>query len=187
MLTQTMDVSGFNIFKPSTPILHYQPVIKDNKRNSLLQYKNTHGEDEGNVAATEMKKPVERRKSSSSRVISSTPIKNLVTLDNLDDFIACMKKNEDKVVVVRFFANWCQTCKRAEPTFFRFARRNPSITFINIPFTKTNTDLHRALNVSVVPYGQIYSSTELVEEMKLTSKNWFNFEETMKKYVPSSV
>ena len=43
-----------------------------------------------------------------SRVVRSTPIKNVVTLETMDDFKQHIESNEDKVVVVRFFASWCR-------------------------------------------------------------------------------
>ncbi len=105
-----MNVSGFNILRshtqPSTSTIHH-PLV-DDMRISSLQYKHTNEEDEGNVATEELKKPVERRKPSFSRVLSSTPIANLVNVDNLEDFVKCMDDNKDKVVVVRFYASWCQ-------------------------------------------------------------------------------
>lgn len=107
-----MNVSGFNIHQshtqPSASRIHH-PLVDDMKHSSL-QYKHTHEEDEGSVATEKLKKPVERRKSSFSRVLSSTPIANLVNVDNLEDFIKCMDNNKDKVVVVRFHASWCQVC-----------------------------------------------------------------------------
>ena len=39
-----------------------------------------------------------------------------------------------------------------------------------------------ALNVSAVPYGQIYISSKLVDEMSLTMKNWSHFEKSVKQY-----
>ena len=43
-----------------------------------------------------------------SRVVRSTPIKNVVTLETMDDFKQHIDSNQDKVVVVRFFATWCR-------------------------------------------------------------------------------
>lgn len=70
-------------------------------------------------------------------------------------------------------------CKGTEPSFNRFARRNPHISFVNIPFTKNNAQLHESLNVKSVPYGHIYQRAELVDEMNLSTKNWSVFEKSV--------
>jgi thiol-disulfide isomerase/thioredoxin len=152
--------------------------------SSSLWYKTTDDEEDGND--DKIKEIVERKKRllSPSRVIRSTPIKNIVSIETLDDFIDYMHNNRDEhqVVVVRFFASWCKTCKRTEPSFYRLVRRNPNIKFVNIPFTQHNSDLHETLNVSAVPYAHIYQSAKLIDEMKLnTTKHWSGFEQSVKK------
>ena len=159
------------------------PFITEETNESRLRYKDDRDVDtEKNLSITRIKKSVRSPSSSFSRVTKSTAIQNLVTIDNLDDFKDYMNSSNDKVLVVRFFASWCQNCKRTEPSFNRFVRRNPNIAFVNIPFTKNNADLHMALNVSAVPYGQIYISSKLVDEMSLTMKNWSHFEKSVKQY-----
>merc|ERR1711976_197054 len=116
---------------------------------------------------------------SKSRIIRSTPIQNVVTIETMDDFRDHIHAHQDKVVVVRFSASWCKMCKRTEPSFNRFARRNPNISFVNIPYNQRNSKLHESLNVSSVPYGHIYHSAKLVDEMSLSSKNWSSFEHSV--------
>ncbi len=70
-------------------------------------------------------------------------------------------------------------CKETEPSFNRFARRNPNISFVKIPFTKDNAKIHEILNVKAVPYGQIYQRARLVHEMNLTKKDWALFEDSV--------
>lgn len=125
-------------------------------------------------------------KSSSKRVLRSSPIQNLITIENIDDFTDCIQANRKKVVVARFFASWCKTCKQTEPSFVRFARRNPNIVFMNIPFNKRDNKLFEELHVNAVPYSHVYQSGELVEEMRLTSKHFSKFEATVKDYYLST-
>lgn len=157
-------------------------INSSSSTSSLLRYKSSDVDSDARksgVAVDEIKDVVKRK---GSRVISSTPIKNLVKIDNLDDFIDFMYTHRDQLVVVRFYASWCKTCQRTEPFFSRFARRNPEIAFVNIPYTQENCELHKVLNVTAVPSGQIYSSGELVENLKLSTKGWSAFENTVKRY-----
>lgn len=43
-----------------------------------------------------------------SRVISSTPIKNLITVETLEQFLSILNETKADVTVVRFFAPWCK-------------------------------------------------------------------------------
>ena len=83
--------------------------ITEEINDSRLQYKDDRDIDtDKNVSITKIKESVHPPSPSFSRVTKSTAIHNLVTIDNLDDFRDYMNSNEDKVLVVRFFASWCQ-------------------------------------------------------------------------------
>lgn len=43
-----------------------------------------------------------------SRVIRSTPVKNLVTIDSIEEFYSSLRNNKSHVKVVRFYAPWCK-------------------------------------------------------------------------------
>ncbi len=75
-----------------------------------------------------------------------------------------------------------KTCKQTEPSFLRFARRNPNIVFINIPFNKKDDLIFQELQVNAVPYGHVYHLGELIGEMRLTPKHFSDFEKTVTKY-----
>jgi thiol-disulfide isomerase/thioredoxin len=151
--------------------------------NFRLNYKNSDDDDNEKNKLSHQN----IQKKANVRVLKSTPIKNVIQIESLNEFESYMEsiQNQQLLVVVRFYATWCKTCRKTEPFFFRFARRNPNITFLNIPFTQTNSNLHQALNVSSVPFGHIYHSTQLVEEMKMN--NWSMFEETVKHYATSEI
>jgi len=96
--SQMMRVGAFSI--------QHARVIPTIPKIMTLKYKNIDDEDEGNVTYEKMEETVERKRS--SRVISTTPMKNLVTVDNLDEFNTCINSNKDTVIVARFFATWCK-------------------------------------------------------------------------------
>lgn len=96
--SQMMRVGAFSI--------QHARVIPSIPKIMTLKYKNIDDEDEGNVTYEKMEETVERKRS--SRVISTTPMKNLVTVDNLDEFNTCINSNKDTVIVARFFASWCK-------------------------------------------------------------------------------
>ncbi len=60
------------------------------------------------VSASASAPPAVSRSKSTERVLKSSPIQNLITIESLEDFNDCMYNNRDKVVAVRFFSSWCK-------------------------------------------------------------------------------
>lgn len=117
------------------------------------------------------------------RVVSSTPIKNLIPVNTLEEYLSLMNEHKEDVVVIRFYAPWCKSCAAIAPSFHRLARRNPNTIFVDIAATAKNSDLHESLNVPYVPYGHIYGSDQLVDEMKISKNDWKKFERKVKNMV----
>ena len=77
-------------------------------------------------------------------------------------------------------------------------KANPDITFVEVPITAKNSDLHQGLNVTSIPFAHIYypndtvdndvvgSKVSLVEELKISRKHWKTFEKTLLNYVEGS-
>lgn len=135
-------------------------------------------------------------------VTTSNPMPNLKTTTTLKQFQSVVQNNQDKLIVVRFYATWCKACMAITPSFYRLVRRYPSVTFIEVPISNDNLDLHQSLGIVAIPYGHIYhpdfhSSTsvasctllgrdigsKLVEEMKMNKQNWNKFEKVVDCYV----
>lgn len=68
-----------------------------------------------------------------------------------------------------------KACKAIQPPFYRMASLYPNITFLEVPVTNQNTNLHQGLEVPSLPYGHIYyPGAGLVEEMKISKKYFHN-------------
>mmetsp|Transcript_35230 Transcript_35230/g.51755 ORF Transcript_35230/g.51755 Transcript_35230/m.51755 type:complete len:246 (+) Transcript_35230:97-834(+) len=90
----------------------------------------------------------------------------------------------DRLVVVRFYADWCRTCRAIEPSFYRLSSTYPNVAFVEVPVTKENTFLHKGLGVPSVPYAHIYHpEAGLVEEMKISRSSFKTFENALFSYV----
>lgn len=144
---------------------------------------NDDDDDDNAVADVKTVIPAKKR-----RVVRSTPIKNLISLDTPEEFNTLMKKHENDIVVIRFFAPWCKSCASIAPSFHRLARRNPKAIFLDIAATPQNSDFIQSLNVPYVPYGHIYgsSSNALVHEMKISKSDWKVFERKVKNMLQGS-
>lgn len=110
------------------------------------------------------------------------------TVDNIHDYKTTVVDEKDKIVVVRFFANWCKSCKASEPYFKKLARKYHSeVKFVQVPLTKETAYLQEGLGVPSVPYGHIYHPTAgLVEEVKVSKPHFKTFKESLESYVRGS-
>jgi len=147
--------------------LHLQSIPSTHS-STVLSYKNTDDDDDNSVKEVVIKKK--------RRVVSSTPIKNLFAVDTIEDYAEFMEQHKTDLVVIRFFAPWCKACASIAPSYNRLARRHPEAFFLDIACTAKNTHLYEGLNVPYVPYGHIYNSDDLIDEMKMSKSNWKVFE-----------
>lgn len=109
---------------------------------------------------------------------------NFKVIDTLDEYSNVIGKNQNKLIVVRFYAPWCKACKAIAPSYHRLALTFPDVTFVDVPATSTNANLHQGLGVPSLPYGHIYHpSGGLVEELKLSRKYFPYFTQTLQTYI----
>lgn len=108
---------------------------------------------------------------------------NVITVDNLRDYKTIVGDESSRIVVTRFHATYCRACMAVAPHFYKIAKLNPNVVFVDVPVTESNAALHQGLGVPSLPYGHIYHPQEgLVEEMKLTRNNIPEFREKLKGY-----
>eukprot|EP00569_Conticribra_weissflogii_P006649 CAMPEP_0171341494 /NCGR_PEP_ID=MMETSP0878-20121228/10295_1 /TAXON_ID=67004 /ORGANISM="Thalassiosira weissflogii, Strain CCMP1336" /LENGTH=180 /DNA_ID=CAMNT_0011843743 /DNA_START=386 /DNA_END=928 /DNA_ORIENTATION=+ len=113
---------------------------------------------------------------------------NIITVDTLEDYKRLVVDESDKIVVVRFFAQWCKSCKASAPLYRKLASQYSSeVKFVDAPLTKETAFMHEGLGVPSVPFGHIYHpEAGLVEERKLNKKVFSEFREAFESYVRGS-
>ena len=62
----------------------------------------------------------------------------VVTVDKEDELKNQL--NDNKIVVIDFYADWCPGCVRSSPEFARMSKR-----YTNVRFLKINTDIARSI------------------------------------------
>jgi thioredoxin 1 len=82
----------------------------------------------------------------------------LVTMENFDDVM-----EQNPLVVLDFWAEWCQPCKVFGPIFEQLAELNPEIFFGKVN-TELSPDLAQAFQVRSIPTLMAFKGGELVFE-----------------------
>ena len=124
-------------------------------------------------------RPESRTKKAPNRRAMSIP-SNVVTVNTLGEYKAAVGDETSRIVAVRFHATYCRACMAVAPHFYKIAKMNPDVLFVDMPVTESNAALHQGLGVPSLPYAHIYHpQTGLVEEMKLTRNEIPTFREKL--------
>lgn len=66
---------------------------------------------------------------------------------------------ESKLVVVKYFAPWCNGCRTLFPKVLQLAEKNPQVTFVKMNVGE-DENLAESLGVTRLPYFQFYNGGE---------------------------
>jgi len=110
------------------------------------------------------------------------------TIHTLQEYKREVADEHDKIVVVRFYAEWCRACRAVAPFYYRLAEEfENEIKFIEVPITDKNANIHQGLEVPSIPFGHIYHPTGgLVEERRLKRMDFPTFDKILRSYYKGS-
>lgn len=114
---------------------------------------------------------------------------NICVVHSPEEFKHVVAGEKEKIVVVRWYASYCRSCKAIQPYFYRLAEkyREEKVLFVEVPISEKNAILHQGLGVPSVPFGHIYHPTVgLAEELKISKKFFPKFEQILQWYVEGS-
>lgn len=97
---------------------------------------------------------------------------NVHLVDTLQDYKKVVVDEANQLVVVRFFATWCRSCRASEPHFMKMVHKfSGDVKFVEVPLTRETAFMLEGLGVPTVPFAHIYhSEAGLVEEMRASKK-----------------
>uniref|UniRef100_A0A7S0CI31 Thioredoxin domain-containing protein n=1 Tax=Proboscia inermis TaxID=420281 RepID=A0A7S0CI31_9STRA len=122
----------------------------------------------------------QKQKRRQTQTQSESPV---MKVESLQEYKTIVAEERNKITVVRFYATWCKACRAIKPKFYQLARMHPEISFVEVPVTEQNADLHQGLGIPTLPFGHIYHpDAGLVEEMKIGKANFGTFAKTMSWY-----
>lgn len=157
---------------------------------SLPESTTTPANDVSSVSTTlPQSSPLEENTKKASKRSQKHP--NIHLVETLQEYKDVVATETEKIVVVRFYAEWCKACKAIRPSYNRIAnvynKENIPVKFVEVPLTKENAFLHQGLGVPSLPFGHIYyPKVGLIEERKIAKKKFKVFEKVLETYVHGS-
>jgi len=133
------------------------------------------------------KKNVSRQRLKKKKKNSGKPA-YINTIHTLQEYKREVADERDRLVVVRFYAEWCKACRAVAPFYYRLAEEfENEIKFIEVPITDKNANIHQGLEVPSIPFGHIYHPTGgLVEERRLKRMDFPTFDKILRSYAKGS-
>jgi thiol-disulfide isomerase/thioredoxin len=113
---------------------------------------------------------------------------NVIPVMTIQEFKDTVVDEPEKIVVVKYYAAWCRSCRAVAPHFAKLASDySSSVKFVEVPLTKENAYLHEGLGVPSVPFCHMYHpAVGLVEELKMNKKDFPVVKKALKTYVQGS-
>jgi len=133
-------------------------------------------------ASSTLQSVLTKAKEASKSIICAPHPAHVRRIETIQEYKEHVVDVTDRIVVVRFFATWCRSCKAIEKLFYRTSFRycnssSGGVSFVEVPVTKANAFLAEGLGVPSFPYGHIYHpQAGLVEEMRISKPHYKNFE-----------
>lgn len=87
-----------------------------------------------------------------------------VRLINTEEYKEKINSNKDKVIVMEFFATWCNPCKMLAPVLEEFAKKNDSVEVYKVDVDE-NSKLADDLDIHSVPTLLFYKDGKIVKQV----------------------
>lgn len=83
----------------------------------------------------------------------------ITNLTGLGEFLSTERCAGDRLIVIKFYAKWCRTCKAMGKQFAQLALQFPEARFFEMDYD-ANRDLCRSLGISILPYVEMYRGAD---------------------------
>ncbi|PNW84767.1 hypothetical protein CHLRE_03g157800v5 [Chlamydomonas reinhardtii] len=84
---------------------------------------------------------------------------NMRDINSIQELVDALSDAGDRLVIVEFYAQWCNACRALFPKICKIMAENPDVLFLKVNFDD-NRDACRTLSVKVLPYFHFYRGAE---------------------------
>ncbi|MEW5298511.1 MAG: hypothetical protein WDW36_001625 [Sanguina aurantia] len=107
----------------------------------------------------------------------------MVDIHSTQELVDALADAGDKLVILDFYATWCNACRALFPKLCRIVGENSeTVLFLKINFDE-NRDMARTMSVKVLPYFHFYRGAEgRVEAFSCTLSKLTRFKDAVDKY-----
>nr|6I1C_A Chain A, thioredoxin f2 [Chlamydomonas reinhardtii]6I1C_B Chain B, thioredoxin f2 [Chlamydomonas reinhardtii]6I1C_C Chain C, thioredoxin f2 [Chlamydomonas reinhardtii] len=88
----------------------------------------------------------------------------LLQLDK-DTFWPYLEQQQDTLVVVDFYTDWCGPCKLIYPELVKLSQERTDVRFVKVNCNKSNKELGMQLAIKVAPTFHLYRNKTKVADM----------------------
>ncbi|CAL8462439.1 g1972 [Coccomyxa elongata] len=81
------------------------------------------------------------------------------TITSVQQFVDELAAAGDKLVIVDFYAKWCNACRALFPKLCQICTENPDIVLLKVDFDE-NRDTVKPLGIKVLPFFHFYRGSE---------------------------
>jgi thioredoxin len=86
----------------------------------------------------------------------------IIAIDNVDQFNKIWEKSGEHLIMLKFYADWCHSCKELAPVLEKIARENRDKVTIYKINTDRNSELAYSFRVSGIPHVVFIKNKENV-------------------------
>eukprot|EP00803_Ostreobium_quekettii_P003226 evm.model.scf_1010.2 EVM.evm.TU.scf_1010.2 scf_1010:3116-4680(+) len=88
---------------------------------------------------------------------------NMIEVSSPREFVKAMNDAGDRLVVVKFYARQCNSCRAVFPKVCKLCAAVPDVVFLKVSFD-ANRKLCKALGVKVIPFFHFYRNAGLLDQ-----------------------
>ncbi|GMI61074.1 hypothetical protein ScalyP_jg3764 [Parmales sp. scaly parma] len=120
---------------------------------------------------------------SKSKTNNKSKITTLCTLTDYKKTLSSARTS-NKLVVTKFYASWCRSCKAIEQRFISLSNLYPNVIFVQVEMNdKTRSFVIQGLGIETLPFAHIvHPEAGLVEELRISKSRFKNLEAVLMDY-----
>ena len=107
---------------------------------------------------------------------------NMQDVSNVQELVDALADAGDQLVIVEFYAPWCNACKALFPKICKIVADHPEVIFLKVSFEE-NKDMCKNMGVKVLPFFRLFQGAKgKVAEFSCTVSKIQRFRDAIEEY-----